>query len=45
MIKKPTLFKLLTLCILMDLSIHIDTISMGPAILYVKGSQVESSKL
>ena len=35
----------LTLCILMDFSIHIDTISMGLPILYFKGSQVAFSKL
>ena len=44
MIKKPTLSEPLTLCNVMDFSIHIDT-SMGPSILYFKGSQVESSKL
>ena len=30
----------LTLCILMDFPIHIDTISIGLPILYVKGSQI-----
>ena len=34
-----------TLCIPMDFSIHIDTISMGLPILYLKGLQVEVSKL
>ena len=36
---------LLILCILMDFSIYIDTISMGLPIVYLKGSQVEISKL
>ena len=35
----------LTLCILMDDPIHIDTISMAMSIMYFKGSQVEFSKL
>ena len=34
-------FALLTLCILMDFPIHIDTISMGLPIVHFKGSQVE----
>ena len=34
----------LTLCILMDFPIHIDTISMGLPIVRFKGSQVEFSK-
>ena len=34
----------LTLYILMDFSIHIDTISMGLPIVHLKGSQVEISK-
>ena len=38
-------FHILTLCILMDLPIHIDTISMGLPIVFFKGSQVEFSKL
>ena len=29
----------LTICMLMDFPIHIDTISMGLPILYLKGSQ------
>ena len=33
----------LTLCILVDLTIHIDTISMGLPIVYLEGSQVEFS--
>ena len=36
---------LLTLCILMDYSTHIETISMELPIVYYKGSQVEFSKL
>ena len=36
---------ILTLCIRIDLPIHIDTISMGLSILYFKGSQVEVTKL
>ena len=35
----------LTLCILMDFPIHIDTISMELPILYFYGSQVEVYKL
>ena len=35
----------LTLCILMDFPITIDTISMGSSILQFKASQVEFSKL
>ena len=35
----------LTCCILMDFPIHIDTISMGLPIVYLKGSQVDCSKL
>ena len=35
----------LTLCILMDFPIPIDTISMGVPIVYFMGSQVEFSKL
>ena len=31
----------LTLCILMEFPIHIDTVSMGLPILYFKGSQVD----
>ena len=34
-----------TLCILVDFSIHIDTISMGLPILYFMGSQIQVSKL
>ena len=34
----------LTICILMDFPIHIDTINMGLSILWFKGSQVEGSK-
>ena len=34
----------LTLCILMDFPIHIDTISMGLPIVYFKGSRVDVSK-
>ena len=33
----------LTLCILVDFTIHIDTISMGLPIVYFKGSQLEFS--
>ena len=33
-----------TLCILMDLTIQIDTICMGLSIVYFKGPQVEFSK-
>ena len=33
-----------TLCILMDFPIHIDTLGMGLPILYFKGSQVDVSK-
>ena len=36
------IFSVLTLCILMDFPIHIDTISMELCILYLKGSQVEA---
>ena len=36
---------LLTLCILMDVPIHIDPISRGLPILYFKGLQVELSEL
>ena len=32
---------ILTLCILMDFSTHVDTISMGLPIRYFKGSKVE----
>ena len=39
------LARLLTLCILMDLPIHIDTISMGLPIVHFKGLQIEISKL
>ena len=35
----------LTLCILMDFPIHLDTISMGLPIVYFKGSRVEFSRL
>ena len=35
----------LTLYLLMDLPIHIDILSMGQPIVYVKGSQVGFSKL
>ena len=35
----------LTLCILMDFPIHIDTISMGLPIVHFKASQVEFSNL
>ena len=35
----------LTLCILMDSPINIDTISMELPIVYLKGSQVEFSEL
>ena len=35
----------LTLCILMDGPIHIDTITLGLPIVYFKGSQVQFSKL
>ena len=35
----------LTLCVLMDFPIQIDTISMGLPIMYFKGSQIEFSKL
>ena len=35
----------LTLRILMDFPIHIDTISMGLSIVYFKGSQVEFSNV
>ena len=38
-------FFALTLCILIDFPIHIDKISMGLTIVYLKGSQVEFSKL
>ena len=34
-----------TICFLVDFLIHIDRISMGLAIVYFKGSQVEFSKL
>ena len=37
-------FHILTLCILMDFPIHIDTISMGLPIVQFKGSHVEFSK-
>ena len=36
---------IVTLCMLMDFSKHIDTISMGLPIVTFKGSQVEFSKL
>ena len=36
---------LLTLCILMDFPIQIDTISMGLPIVYLEGSQEAFSKL
>ena len=35
----------LTLCILVDFPIHIDTISIGFSILHFKGSQVEVSEI
>ena len=35
----------LTLCILMDFPIHIETISMGLSFVYFKRTQVERSKL
>ena len=35
----------LTLCILMVFPVHIDTISMGVPIVYLKGSKLEFSKL
>ena len=35
----------LTLCILIDFPIPIDTVSMGLSIVHFKGSQVEFSKL
>ena len=35
----------LTLCILMDFPIHIDTISIGLPIVYFKGSLVDFSNL
>ena len=35
----------ITLCIMMDFPIHIDTISMRLPFMYFKGSQVEFSKL
>ena len=35
----------LTLCILMDFPIHIDTISIGLSIVYFKGSKVEFSNV
>ena len=38
-------FLYLTLCILMDFPIHIDTISMGLPIIYFKGSQVDHRML
>ena len=37
------IFRALTLCIMMDFPIHIDTISIGLSIVYFKGSQVEFS--
>ena len=36
---------LLNFCILMDLPIHTDTLSMGLPLVYFKGSQVEVSKI
>ena len=36
--------KILTLCILMDFPMHIDTISMGLLIVYLEGLQVEFYK-
>ena len=39
------LLNLFTFCILINLSIHIDTISMGLSIVYFNGSMVEFSKL
>ena len=35
----------ITLCILMDFPIHVDTIRIGQPIVHFKGSQVEFSKL
>ena len=35
--------RVVPICILMEFSIHIDTIKMGLPILYLKGSQVEVS--
>ena len=37
--------QVLTLCILMYFTLHINTISMGLPIVYAKGSQIEFSKL
>ena len=42
---KLLLFLQLTVCILMDFPIHIDTISMGLPSVYFKGLQVVVSKL
>ena len=41
---KVTDYAALTLCILMDFLIQINTIWMGVSIIYFKGSQVEKSK-
>ena len=41
----PDKFRSITLCILVDLPIHINTKSMGLPIVHFKGSQVEFSKL
>ena len=45
--EQPSYFLERTLngCILMEIPIHIDTVSIGLPIMYLKGSEVENSKL